>query len=141
MWILLIQLQFLPIFLWKCVKNLNLMVFASFYQRLYIFSNKNEIIREYFLVDYVITISEILVKFLELLFINFTFLYFTHWRLRSISLLKKTITVHLDKNTSERIKDWHSNVCYYIPQKEYLRKVNCTRDRLLFNIQRHLKLV
>ena len=49
------------------------MVFVSFYQRLYIFSNKNKIIREYFLVDYVIPISEILVKFLELLFINFTF--------------------------------------------------------------------
>ena len=51
MCIFLIQLQFLPIFLWKCVKKLNLMVFVSFYQRLYIFSNKNEIIREYFLVD------------------------------------------------------------------------------------------
>ena len=59
MCIFLIQLQFLPIFLWKCVKKLNLMVFVSFYQRLYIFSNKNEIIREYILVDYVITISEI----------------------------------------------------------------------------------
>ena len=63
MCILLIQLQFLPIFLWKCVKNLNLMVFVSFYQRLYIFSNKNEIIREYFLVDYVITISEYSLNF------------------------------------------------------------------------------
>ena len=100
--ILLVQWQFLLIFLWKRVKNLNLMVFVPFYQQLFIFNNKNEIVCEYFGVDYVITIPEILVNFLELLFITFTFLYFTHWRLRSISLLKKTITIHPDKTTSSK---------------------------------------
>ena len=34
------------------------MVFVSLYQRLYIFNNKNEIVREYFVVDYVMTIPE-----------------------------------------------------------------------------------
>ena len=34
------------------------MVFVSFYQQLYIFNNKNEIVREYFAVDYVMTIPE-----------------------------------------------------------------------------------
>ena len=46
------------------------MVFVSLYQRLYIFNNKNEIARKYFVVDYVITIPEILLKFLKLLFIK-----------------------------------------------------------------------
>ena len=39
------------------------MVFKSLYQRLYIFNSENEIVREYFVVDYEITIPEILINF------------------------------------------------------------------------------